>query len=305
MFAEVNEVICHLKLAEDNGYQFVIDWRKSPYRDERMIGDPWSYFFNDCFDTSRPNLSDEVPYLGDSTDGQINFMRPRVYPNLARGPMLLPTNRNLAHQLIGKYIRPKEEIRCAIERFRQEHFRGYTIGLHLRGPGRRHGGTQQLRKRHTLKNGVPFHLYFRCVDQLLRLHPEARVFVCSDSEMVIDECRCAYGKKILTYGSIRSSVGEMHQQAGKYSGYRLGMDVIIEAYLLSQTDYLVHGNSNVSNFVLCLNPVLEAKYVYDADPHTNFALGVLDRLLGTRIVRKVRSKIPAPTMETIRRPLGL
>jgi hypothetical protein len=305
MFAEVNEVVCQLKLAEENGYRFVIDWQNSPYRDEASDRDPWNYFFEDCFHVGNKKVSGLLPFVGDSVDAHLNFMRPRVYRNLAKGPMQLPADRSLAHQLINKYIRPKEEIRREIERYRKEHFRTYIIGLHLRGPGRLDGGVRQLRRRHQLKHGVPFQLYFRCLDQVVDLHPEARVFVCSDSRMVIDECRGKYGEKVLTYDATRSAEGEMHQQKGRYSGCKLGRDVILEAYLLSETDYFVHGNSNVSNFVLCLNPHLPAKYVYDGDPHTSWWLNALDLLLGTRGVREAKKRVPADAGAVVRRFIGL
>jgi len=58
--------------------------------------------------------------------------------------------------------------------------------------------------------------------------PAAKIFACSDSSIVI--------KNI--------------------------MDVVVEAYLLSETSVFVHGNSNIVNFVLCKNPTLHHKYVY-------------------------------------------
>jgi hypothetical protein len=288
MFAAVNEVICQLKLAQENGYRFSIDWSKSPYCDRSLASDPWNYFFQDPFDVVRTEGVGELPYLGHSTDTRLNFMRPRLYPNLDTGPMLLPTDRDLGHKLIAQYIRPKEPIRHIIANYRQAHFDSYIIGLHLRGPGRLHGGTRQLKKRYALKNGVPFQLYFTQVDRVLRSKPDAKIFVCSDSQMVIDECQQRYGDKILTYNSTRAAAGEMHQAyVDKYSGYKLGEDMIIEAYLLGATDYLIHGNSNVSNFVLCFNPKLEAKYVYAGDAHTTFALDALDRVLSVQWIRQV------------------
>ena len=77
-----------------------------------------------------------------------------------------------------------------------------------------------------------------------------------------------YGDRVITFLSSRSDYGEMHiqgypkNQGLVFSPYQLGEDVLLEAYLLAETDYLVHGNSNVSNFVLCKNPDLTASYIY-------------------------------------------
>jgi len=53
-----------------------------------------------------------------------------------------------------------------------------------------------------------------------------------------------------------------------FSPYKLGLDIVMEAYLLARTDYFVHGNSNVANFVVSLNAQLRSCYVYE-----NVALG--------------------------------
>lgn len=291
MFGNVNEVICQLHMAEQNGYKFTIDWSRSPYKDNSLRGDPWRYFFEDCFDDADQDASEVLGLLGGSTDSNVNIMRPRLYENIPGGPILLPKDRRTPHRLIGKYLRIKPDIEHMISDYRANHLNGYTIGLHLRGPGRLDGGTKQLKRRHNLKNGVPFDLYFSHVDQRLGSHPEAKVFVCSDSQMVIDECKSKYGARITTYDATRSNFGEMHTEnrgnLTKYSGYKLGVDVIAEAYLLSHTDYLVHGNSNVSNFVLCLNPSQESKYIYEDDPHGSLSLRLLN-MLPVRSFRRVR-----------------
>jgi hypothetical protein len=49
----------------------------------------------------------------------------------------------------------------------------------------------------------------------------------------------------------------------QFSGYKLGEDILVEAYLLAHTDVFIHGNSNVANFVLCKNPDLRAIYAYE------------------------------------------
>jgi len=295
MFANINEVVCHLNLAEKNQYNFAINWKESPYKDDFVEGDPWTYFFENCFEEAEPpNASEVLPYVGDSSDKVLNIMRPRVYNHFGRGPMLLPSDRPLARRLIETYIKPKAAIRRNIDEFEKEHFTTYVIGLHLRGPGRLHGGTRQLKRKYVLKHGVPFGLYFGHVDAALASHPDAKIFVCSDSEMVIGECKARYGDRVLSYTATRSEFGEMHQEyrksPEKYSGYKLGEDVIVEGYLLSKTHYFVHGNSNVSNFVLCLNPSQESKYVYAEDPHTSAVLHLLNRILDLNLVQKAKRR---------------
>jgi hypothetical protein len=83
-----------------------------------------------------------------------------------------------------------------------------------------------------------------------------------------------YGARVLTYDSCHSELGEMHEARGahdEFPRYRLGEDVLVEASLLADVDYLVHGNSNVSNFVLCKNPALRSTYAF-ADVSVNWRL---------------------------------
>ncbi|MGU9956384.1 MAG: hypothetical protein ACNYPI_01685 [Arenicellales bacterium WSBS_2016_MAG_OTU3] len=47
-----------------------------------------------------------------------------------------------------------------------------------------------------------------------------------------------------------------------FSPYKLGLDVVVETYLLARTNYFVHGTSNVANFVLSVNDRLDSFYVY-------------------------------------------
>ena len=155
-----------------------------------------------------------------------------------------------------------------IEQFKRRHFDGYVIGLHIRGLGRNHGGADKLRAvgQQGGKLEIDFDRFFKYVDQRLAVQPNAKIFICSDSQDVVDRVHDSYPDRVISYGSSRSAFGEMHTRRAQnadsnFSPYKLGLDVIVEAYLLSATDYFIHGNSNLSNYVLCLAPELEAEYV--------------------------------------------
>lgn len=150
----------------------------------------------------------------------------------------------------------------------EEYFGQYVIGLHVRGPGRTHGVAFELRRRHGNKGRVPLRAYLTPVAALLKQRRNAQVFVSSDSEQIMRDITDVLGSKMIRYPSSLSEFGEMHlssqpENAGiEFDRYKLGEDVLVEAGLLARTHYLVHGNSNVSNFVLCVNPTLEAEYVF-------------------------------------------
>jgi len=269
MFSNVNELVQHLYLATIDGRAFDIVWDRSSYRQDDREGDPWEYYFEPCF----PNAVRDEAALKPLPSGhtQKNIITPRLQDGQSI-PLLLPTDRRLPHDLIKKYIRLKQHVAEIIGQFKRRHFGGYVIGLHIRGLGRNHGGADKLRAmgQHAGKLEIDYDQFFKYVDQRLASHPNAKIFFFSASQDVVDRVHDSYPDRAISYGVSRSDFGEMHAKRAEnadlnFSPYKLGLDVIVEAYLLSATDYFVHGNSNVSNYVLCLDPELESEYVYRSE----------------------------------------
>ena len=258
MFSNVNEVVEQLRRAEIGGYRFVIDWSASCYRATEREGDPWCYYFEPCFAESEGDWG-SLPAL---RGGRLvaccrdNIITPhREDGNCDH--LLLPLDRNVAHALISRYLRLKTHVGTGIDHFATTHFRPHMIGLHIRGSGRWHG-VRPSRRRNEL-HAVPVENFFCKIDEALRLLPEAGIFAASDSSDVIHAIQARYGDRVVTYPALRSAHGEMHRHHPANNGqvfppYRLGLDVLSEAWLLARTNFLVHGTSNVTNFVLCASP---------------------------------------------------
>lgn len=272
MFSNVNEVVQQLYLAEQNNYRFIIDWSHSCYLDPCQEGDPWRYYFEDCYpgieNITAHGKPEVIPYGPPVACSKNNIITPRLIDGRC-SPLLLPKDRGVPHHFIKNHIVVKPHIRNIVDSFIREKFTDYTIGLHIRGPGRIDGGAPGIRSRYPNKNGVPFGQYFKFVDRQLLEHPGARIFICSDSDFVIKEIVANYNSKVILYNATRSEFGEMHvpghpaNRGAVFPPYKLGEDVLVEAFLLCATDYFVHGNSNVVNFTLCENPLLPHKYVYE------------------------------------------
>jgi hypothetical protein len=269
MFSNVNEVVQQLHLAKQSGYVFIIDWSRSCYFDPNRLGDPWEYYFEQCFDVDT-NSHGDMPTLPGGAPvacSQDNIITPRLDDGCC-DPLLLPRDRNACHALINKYIVPKPLVRDEIEGFAGVHFDRPIIGLHIRGAGRTDGGVPALRAKYSLEDGVPYGLYFEAVSRALSIFPEGMIFVCSDSSRVIERVISEFGNRVICYESTRSEFGEMHANHKKNHGvafpkYKLGLDVVVEAHLLAKTDFFIHGNSNVANFVLCRRPEIDNSYVYE------------------------------------------
>jgi hypothetical protein len=269
MFSNVNEVVEQIRLATLDGYRFQIDWRLSVYRDPNRPEDPWEYYFHPCFESKRtdPPLAKLPALLGGvkvacSTD---KIITPRPIDGNCN-PLLLPKDRPGAARIIAERLHLKAEILDKIDSFAAANFHGSLIGLHIRGPGRVDGGVPAMRRALNASGKAFVAPFFEAVDRALTQQPNARIFACSDALAVMRAITDRYGDRVLTWPATRSEFGEMHvshpMNAGQeFSGFELGLDVIVEAWLLARTSWLVHGSSNVTNFVLCLNPNLPHTYI--------------------------------------------
>lgn len=265
MFSNVNEVIQHIHLATCEGYAFEIDWSKSCYKDPSDDLDPWAYYFEPCFRVT-PVPDPEVLPTGAPVACTINnIITPRKKDGECK-PLLLPKNREYVNSIIENFIHLKPDVLKAISNFTSQHFHENVIGVHLRGAGRIDGGALEAREQLYLEDGVPFKSFFAELDKQLAKMPNSKLFLCSDSENVIKRFELEYKSQLITYPSTRSDFGEMHANHPENSGKvfpkkKLGMDVLVEAYLLAECDFFIHGNSNVANFVLCKSPLLDHVFI--------------------------------------------
>lgn len=184
----------------------------------------------------------------------------------ACGSRMLPRDRAGAHQLIKRYLRLKPAVLAEINAFAASRMAGPMIGLHIRGPGRigKKGG--DIRASKSPDGRVPYELYFASVDKALETWPDAKILICSDSSVVIDTVQAHFRGRVVLYDATRSVFGEMHAKREENAGqvfpkHKLGLDVLVEAYLLSRCDFFVHGISNVTNFVLCNAPDMPHSYI--------------------------------------------
>ncbi|MBV7379032.1 hypothetical protein [Maritimibacter dapengensis] len=268
MFNAVNRVAYFADLVARDGRDFVVDWAKSPYADPDIGGEPWRYFFEPVFaDATLGDAYDPVRKYYKNADFSVDHP---LNPRLIEGrldTMGLPPDRHAAGAILHRFIRPNALTRATVEDFADTFFKGPVIGLHMRGPGRNHGGADRMRALLDDTQPVPFKHYFAAVDAVLADQPDAQVFACSDSAMVIERCRAQYGDRLITYPSTRSDFGEMHDshpenEGMRFSTFKLGLDIVAEAHLLARCAHLVHGNSNVSNYVLCRSADMPSTYVY-------------------------------------------
>ncbi|MCW6038016.1 nodulation protein NodZ [Spirulina subsalsa FACHB-351] len=164
--------------------------------------------------------------------------------------------RAIFYDLIKRRIQIKPSILNKIDDFYQSYFTDNTvIGVHMRGTERSVEVTGWYLKPH-----LDERTYMRAVDRALKQFPDAKIFLATDTQTSVDKFRSRYGDRLLTYDSTRSDEGNSpHLQFG---GAVLGEQVLIESILLSKTNFLIHGISNVAFAALCFNPTLSHLNVY-------------------------------------------
>lgn len=155
--------------------------------------------------------------------------------------------RNLANQLINKYIRLNNIVQKKVDNFYNNNMAGKkTIGIHVRGTD----------KASEDKPVAPQ----RLVEEALRhADQNTQFFIASDEKKLFDEiCRLLNGRKITYYDCYRAEhVSQpLHLPIRRPSRAQLGEDVVVEMLLLSKCDTLIHTLSNVSAVPLYFNPHL-------------------------------------------------
>ncbi len=142
--------------------------------------------------------------------------------------------------LVGKYLRPREEISDLVRGFVAEHFGEEPyVAVHVRGSDKvvEMPGIASL--------GERYH------EAIGGLDPGAKIFLLTDSAGILEEYRERYGERIVTTGAERTSDAvAVHFKDAKGSARRRGVEVMVDAYIAAGAGWFVgNGRSNVSAMV--------------------------------------------------------
>jgi hypothetical protein len=96
------------------------------------------------------------------------------------------------------------------------------------------------------------------------MHEYDRIFLSTDEKRVVDAFKERYSNVVnASYNTLSnySNLPNFKTNEGKSDGYQVGVEAILDAYLLAKCDFLIKGNSNLSNFTLLANPELEFVFI--------------------------------------------
>jgi hypothetical protein len=147
----------------------------------------------------------------------------------------------------NKYIRLNSIVQKKVDQFYNDHLLGKkTIAIHIRG-------TDKCIEEKPVSPKIAVNEALKHADE------HTQFFIASDEQRLFDEMiDLLKERKVVYYDCYRSDNGKpLHVRRKKPSQGQLGEDVIVEMWLMSKCDMLIHTLSNVSSIPLYINPHLE------------------------------------------------
>lgn len=188
--------------------------------------------------------------------------------------------RREASAIIQDYVRPRAYIQEKASRFFDAHMAGnYVIGVHVRGTD----AVSKEEVRWHRKGSLRLPRYVREIKRLLKMEPDAGIFVATDAQASLDYLKEVFGSKVIAYDSLRHESGDA---AGKgptgwimpayFAGdrdraARNGEEAVIEYLLLARCSHLVHNGSSLSRTVLLKEPEMPHTNTHTVSAHRQFS----------------------------------
>ena len=219
---------------DNEKYKIYFDLRDSSYSPHE--GNHWDLFYmqEPLDDGQRTVWGDSGNLYGYSFD----------YQNVAE--------RQIAQDIIKRHLVLKPHIQKLIDDFYNSNLRGFKIlGVHKRGT--------DISIHH---EPASLEFFFESVDKVM--HEYDRIFLSTDEKRVVDAFKQRYSNVVnASYNTLSnySNLPNFKTNEGKSDGYQVGVEAILDAYLLAKCDFLIKGNSNLSNFSLLANPELEFVFI--------------------------------------------
>lgn len=158
--------------------------------------------------------------------------------------------RSISEDVINKNLILKPEVLDKINNFYNKHFdEKRVLGIHKRGTdiGFHHKKIELIE-------------YFNEIDSIINNYDV--IFISTDERSVIDSFRSRYENVLFySYDSLSTDPNLPNFKASTVGGYKMAEDALVDAYLLSKTDFLIQTNSNLSNFSLLANSKLKFKRI--------------------------------------------
>jgi len=207
------------------------------YYDKRYGKNWWNYYF-------------EPISFGPSTAPRLSLYSTRKLGTYAYQAGFA-LSRDRCKKLIDKYIKIKPEITHSLNTFLLDHFHNKPfIGVQYRGTDK------------FIAESFPLSPQKACqmIKQLIEEKglEEYKIFVATDTEQFLQLMKKTFHKKIVSFNAMRSSNGKAVHFQRNLSGYKKGLDALLDCLALSRSSFLIRTSSNLSNTALIFNPSLRS-----------------------------------------------
>lgn len=202
---------------------------------EQQVDNVWEYYFEQPHTDVMPKQEQIIREVGllfdEFSEFRDVFLTPEIYT----------IRRKEYSEIINKNLKLLPHVSEKIEDFYNKNFLGKKVlGLHCRGTDH--------------PDKLPMESY---IDKIKKHIDDYDImFVTSDEQSRVDYIKEIFGDKVVLYPTFRSKNQQpLHYQSSHgYNKYFVGEEVIIEAYLLAKTNFLLCcSGSNVNFFVRSLN----------------------------------------------------
>jgi hypothetical protein len=267
MFSEFHAVLGALAYAERRGAAGVrVDFRSALYVDPARGPNWWTYFFSRA----------EMPLRCGPAAGEVHLTKPLSkygryggFCDVVNGatpylyPMTYGVSRAELHRLLRTHVHVRTEMLGEVDRIVANAFTpgAFVVGVHYRGTDSTHSLFGLVNDYRTGR--VPYEVYADEVRHVIdRAAPsDVRVLVATDEVDFLEFMRREFGDaRIVCLADaprVRAGGAAVHfDRTLPVSNYDKGKAGVIDCLLLSATNYLIKGRSNLSDASLIFNPRL-------------------------------------------------
>lgn len=238
-FSNVSSVLCHLKIATDNGMTPVIDFKNFPtlYNEKGKINNTfnsWEYYFAPV----------SIYSLDEVYHSKNVFFSSGLYP---KGMSYSITENPGLYGIYTKHISLQNDIQAKIKSYTQQiNFQDNVLGIHFRG---------QEQKYATGHSFPPTEeQMLRYTDRILQKYKISKIFLVTEDIDYLNLFIKRYGDKVYYTDMFRTrKVNAYKIRPRKNHMYLLGKEVLVDAMLLSKCRGLLCGDSNVSEIATFIN----------------------------------------------------
>lgn len=156
------------------------------------------------------------------------------------------SQRKKGRETVAKYIRPKLSIQRKVDTFFEINLAdSFVLGVHIRGTDLHYAPAVSPAE------------YFPYVDEYIKKESSLKLIIATDQSQYLSVFEERYGNRVVSSNAFRSDNEIAPFQRKEISPYQKGEDVLVDILLLSKSNFLLKGCSNVGEMALYFNPKLE------------------------------------------------